>query len=232
MEHISRNRFSFNRLLSDIIDACPENERGNLSLAIISYGLDKTMPTLSGKAFELFFEAKQELDRGWQLYRNGCSKPETHKNGGAPKGNKNAVRKEKSEQYQTKADNTRQSQGKFGVTHLLYNKDNIDISIGDGELDFVEDGFKDCFARWLDYKRERKEQYKAPASVKAAYSKLVRLSVGNPEKAAAIVEQSIAASWKGLYELNGNRNAGAPAMQTGVVLQENSTSKYDNQQIW
>lgn len=219
-------------MLSGIIDACPTDERGDLALAIISYGLDKTMPRFSGKAFGLFLEAKQELDRGWQMYRNGCSKPETHKNGGAPVGNKNAVRKPKLEQYQTKADNTKQHQGKSGVTPLIYNKDNIDISIGDGELDFVEDGFKDCFFRWLDYKCERKEQYKALSSVKAAYNKLVRLSNGDPEKAAAIVEQSIAASWKGLYELNGNRNANATAMQTGVVLQENSTSKYDNQQIW
>lgn len=232
MEKITRNRFTFSRQLNDIIDACPTDERGSLALAIISYELDKTMPGFSDKAFGLFLEAKQELDRGWQMYRNGCSKPETHKNGGAPIGNKNAVRRDKSEQYQTKADNTKQHQGKTWGTPLLYNKDNIDISIGDGEFDFVEDGFKDCFFRWLDYKRERKEQYKALSSVKAAYSKLVRLSNGDPEKAATIVEQSIAASWKGLYELNGDKCGNPSGMQTGVVLRENSTSKYDNQQIW
>lgn len=104
--------------------------------------------------------------------------------------------------------------------------------MGDGELDFVEEGFKYCFFRWLDYKSERKEQYKTQSSVKAAYSKLARLSGGNPEKAAAIVEQSIAASWKGLYELNDGKRRNPSGMRTGVLLQENSTSKYDNQQIW
>lgn len=104
-------------------------------------------------------------------------------------------------------------------------------------VDFVDARFKDYFARWLDYKRERKELYKVPSSLKAAYNRLVRLSGGSPERAAQIVDQSIAASWKGLYELAGDKpspRGGSPAtaMQTGVVLRDNSTTKYDNQKIW
>lgn len=230
MDSKSRSNFTFRRSLSDIISACPQEDRGSLALAIISYGLDKTMPALSGKILELFFDARMELDRGWQLYRNGCSKPETHKNGGAPIGNKNAVKTDKVGQYQTKPDNTKQYQGKSEVAHL-YKIKNIDNTIGDGEFDFVDDKLKDSFFRWLEYKRERKEQYKAMSSVKAAYNKLVKLSSGNPETAAMIVEQSIVASWKGLYELNGSKNTNA-GMQTGVVLKENSVKKYDNQTIW
>lgn len=230
MDSTTRSNFTFRRRLSDIISACPPKDRGSLALAIIGYGLDKAMPVLSGKTLELFFDARMELDRGWQLYRNGCSKPETHKNGGAPIGNRNAVKTDKAGQYQTKPDNTKQYQGKSEVTHL-YKIKNIDNTIGDREFDFVDDRLKDSFFRWLEYKRERKEQYKAMSSVKAAYNKLVKLSGGNPETAAMIVEQSIVASWKGLYELNGSKNTNA-GMQTGVVLKENSVKKYDNQTIW
>ena len=76
--------------------------------------------------------------------------------------------------------------------------------------DFVSPEFADVFSMWIEYKRERKESYKSDKSLKAAYSKLLKLSGNNPCIASEIVEQSMANNWAGLFELktehNGNQN--------------------------
>lgn len=78
------------------------------------------------------------------------------------------------------------------------------------KIDFVSPEFADVFSTWIEYKRERKESYKSEKSLKAAYSKLLKLSGNNPYIASEIVEQSMANNWAGLFELktehNGNQN--------------------------
>lgn len=73
-------------------------------------------------------------------------------------------------------------------------------------LDFVSEEFKNVFSMWLDYKRERKENYKSEKSLKIAYNQLVKLSGNNPDTAKLIVEQSIASNWKGLFALKNNNH--------------------------
>ena len=90
-------------------------------------------------------------------------------------------------------------------------------------VDFVSPEFVHIFTVWLEYKRERKESYKSEKSLKAAYSKLLQLSGNDPEKASAIVEQSMANNWAGLFELKERKHVAS----TGVILTDNSTTKYD-----
>lgn len=71
----------------------------------------------------------------------------------------------------------------------------------------VGPAYEKAFKLWLEYKHQRGESYKSDISLKACYNKLVRLSGGDPEKALAIVEQSMANNWAGLFQLkdeNGN----------------------------
>ena len=49
-------------------------------------------------------------------------------------------------------------------------------------FNFVSAAFSDVFATWLQYKRERGEQY-TPAQAKAFYTRLTQLSCGDPTKA-------------------------------------------------
>lgn len=73
----------------------------------------------------------------------------------------------------------------------------------------VAPAYEKAFKLWLEYKHQRRESYKSDISLKACYNKLVRLSDGDPEKALAIVEQSMANNWAGLFQLkdeNGNEN--------------------------
>lgn len=69
------------------------------------------------------------------------------------------------------------------------------------EKEFIMPEFEQIFAAWLEYKHQRRESYKSDISLRACYNKLVRLSNGNPAIAAAIVEQSMANNWAGLFTL-------------------------------
>lgn len=74
------------------------------------------------------------------------------------------------------------------------------------KLDFVAPEFEPVFMEWLDYKRERREKYKSPKSMKLAYEKLIKLSNNNPSVAAEVINQSMANNWAGLFNLKNETN--------------------------
>lgn len=77
----------------------------------------------------------------------------------------------------------------------------------DLDLAFVTPEYEPIIRKWLDYKKERKNAY-TQRGAESMYKKLISLSGGNPQLADAIVEQSIANNWQGLFELkNGNTTA-------------------------
>lgn len=71
---------------------------------------------------------------------------------------------------------------------------------------FVDPAFETVFSTWLEYKHQRRESYKGEKSLKVCYNKLVKLSGNNPDVAMAIVEQSMANNWSGIFELKDNKN--------------------------
>jgi hypothetical protein len=82
-----------------------------------------------------------------------------------------------------------------------------DTGYNDYDFSFVETSFGNAFYRWLRYRKEQfKFLYKSQDSLQTCYTKLVKLAGNDPLKAMAIVEQSIANSWKGLFELNDYKN--------------------------
>lgn len=84
----------------------------------------------------------------------------------------------------------------------ILSKDNIKEK--EKEKSFVAPEYNELFSLWLEYKRQRRESYKSEMSLKICYNKLVKLSGNNPDIALAIVEQSIANNWAGLFELKQN----------------------------
>lgn len=66
----------------------------------------------------------------------------------------------------------------------------------------------DAMAMWIEYKRERRQSYK-PRGLQVAMTRLMQLSNGDPETAKAIVEQSMANNYQGLFPIrqaNGTDN--------------------------
>ncbi len=90
----------------------------------------------------------------------------------------------------------------------LKQKPNINIlsKVSHGDFDFISNEFLETFTLWLEYKKDRRENYKSEKSLKACYNKLVKLSKGNPMIASQIIDEAIANNWAGFFELKKNRN--------------------------
>jgi hypothetical protein len=82
---------------------------------------------------------------------------------------------------------------------------------------FVAPEFEEVFALWLQYKSQRRETYKSDLSRKTFYNKLVRLSGGDPTTAKAIVEQSMANNWAGLFTLKDDNANGTDTLRQAPV---------------
>lgn len=76
--------------------------------------------------------------------------------------------------------------------------------------------------KWVDYKKSIKNSYKSQSSLDIVAKKLNELSGGDIQKAEAIVEQSIANQWQGLFELrqtlNVNRGNSQPAVDPSKII--------------
>ena len=91
------------------------------------------------------------------------------------------------------------------------------------DLNFVNPVYKNAFFKWLNYKREQyKFLYRSQDTLNTCYTSLVRLSGSDPLKAMAIVEQSIANSWKGLFDLNSMRYGNSKEQSIGTRIQRDA----------
>ena len=61
---------------------------------------------------------------------------------------------------------------------------------------------KDLFIEFLEYKTAIKKQYKTEKSVRNAFIDLIRLSGGDANYARALVDNTIARGWQGIYDLS------------------------------
>lgn len=86
------------------------------------------------------------------------------------------------------------------------------------DLSFVPADFLLIIERWVKYKQERKQAY-TQSGIEACYHKILELSNTNPNTAMAVVEQSIANNWAGLFELKNG---------TGTQLDINSNQSPGN----
>lgn len=81
--------------------------------------------------------------------------------------------------------------------------------------DFVDPAFETVFSTWLEYKHQRRESYKSEMSLRTCYKKLYDLAGGDPAVAMAIVEQSMANNWAGLFALKRQDNGTNQTQPTG-----------------
>lgn len=84
------------------------------------------------------------------------------------------------------------------IIDYLRPKISLDLSIVAPEMREVVD-------TWLVYKKEKAQSYK-PTGFKTFYKKLCELSGNNPQIAMAIIEQSMASNYEGIFPLRNNNN--------------------------
>ena len=75
----------------------------------------------------------------------------------------------------------------------------------------VESPWRELMRIWLEYKKARKEAYSSEMGAKACLTKLRNLSGNNPDTAQAIIDQSMANNWAGLFPLNDQNSRGRSA---------------------
>ena len=72
------------------------------------------------------------------------------------------------------------------------------------DLSFLQKDFIPIVEKWLLYKKEKKQEYKGQTSINTFCKKLIEYSNGDAIIAEAIIEQSIANNWAGIFELKIN----------------------------
>lgn len=75
------------------------------------------------------------------------------------------------------------------------------------DIAIVDEPMQEVVNVWLQYKKEKGQSYK-PTGFKTFYKKLCELSGNDPQKAMAIIEQSMANNYAGIFELKQSNNYG------------------------
>ncbi|MEE1007175.1 MAG: DUF6291 domain-containing protein [Acutalibacteraceae bacterium] len=179
---IERNSFCFYRSFYDAVKALPKKYQAQAIDAVLAYGLDGTEPTdADGVIKAIFSLIRPQIDANNKRYTNGKKGAEHGKKGGRPREQEQAPKP----QQKPKTD---------AISKVL-------DEIPDGKA-------REVVVRWLEYKRSIGNTYRSDQGVRAMIKQLSDLSGGNVEVAGAIVDQSIANNWKGLFELKKQKKDG------------------------
>ena len=103
--------------------------------------------------------------------------------------------------YQAEQQTKQQTSNKRATTtkeiDILLHRISIKENINEEWIKLISD--------WLQYKRSKNQSYKTEQSLKAFIQKLFRLSNNNIETAKAIIDESMANNWNGIFELKQNQ---------------------------
>ena len=105
--------------------------------------------------------------------------------------------------FNTEGQTDGQTRGEPGATNNN-NNNNKEKKNKEIDLSFLQKDFIPIVEKWLLYKKEKKQEYKGQTSINTFCKKLIEYSNGDAIIAEAIIEQSIANNWAGIFELKIN----------------------------
>ena len=105
--------------------------------------------------------------------------------------------------FNTEGQTDGQTRGERGATNNN-NNNNKEKKNKEIDLSFLQKDFIPVVEKWLLYKKEKKQEYKGQTSINTFCKKLIEYSNGDAIIAEAIIEQSIANNWAGIFELKIN----------------------------
>ena len=174
-----------------------DDEAGRLIKHFFSYVNDLN-PT-SDRLTELLFEPiKQQLKRDLKAYEQTCERNSL--NASLRWNKKNATACDRIRTDAKHADNDNDNDKEEEKEKEKDKEQNKEKEY----LSFLQKDFIPIVEKWLLYKKEKKQEYKGQTSIKTFCKKLIEYSNGDAIIAEAIIEQSIANNWAGIFELKIN----------------------------
>lgn len=216
-ESNQRDTFIFYRSFKESMKDLSADDKLIMYEAISDYSLDLKEPELSGFPKALFSLIKPILDANIKRWRNGCK-------GGAPEGNKNNRFSKSTTKVQPKVNQS--------TTKVQANKDkDVDKEYklginnippispkGENTLKFIKPSIEEV----RKYCQERKSNIDAEAFVNFYEAKGWMIGKNKMKDWKAAVR-----TWE-RSQKSQPRNPG----DIGIVLKDNTTSKYDNDKLW
>ena len=154
---------------------------------LIEYDLLERCP--DNKNLRQSFFKVGKLYREYKFFTwNKSSKPSWNENSKPNINNNTDIDSNTKNDYKNNIDNNKEKE----------KKNSLDMSI-------VATNMLEPVETWLAYKKEKGKMYK-PIGFKNFYKKLCELSGNNPQTAMAIIEQSMASNYEGIFPLRNNNN--------------------------
>ncbi|MFA5299718.1 MAG: hypothetical protein WC389_16155 [Lutibacter sp.] len=109
------------------------------------------------------------------------------------------------------------------------NKDIIEVkNKKEFDFSFVELDYKKPFDEWMQYKKDRKENYKSQNSIAKFYNQLKLYSNFNPEIAQQIVDNSMSNNWAGIFKPKIDNNGIGTRNNSKINSELNPNAYWDN----
>lgn len=177
------------------VSALEDDEKGRLFVAILEYARSGEVPDMQGRESILFPVFKSQIDRDME---SSAKQSENGKKGGRPKA------KTESEENQNKPKQTKRNQTKANKEEEKEkekdkenDKDKED-NPPNPPLQGVSPQLEAAFADWLQYKHERREDYK-PTGLKALQTQIINNAARYGEQAVIdLIRECMGNNWRGI----------------------------------
>lgn len=175
------------------VSALEDDEKGRLFVAILEYARSGEVPDMQGRESILFPVFKSQIDRDME---SSVKQSENGKKGGRPRA------KTESKENQNKPKETKRKLTKANKEEEKDKEKDKDKEEEDNPpnppLQGVSPQLEAAFADWLQYKHERREDYK-PTGLKALQTQIINNAARYGEQAVIdLIRECMGNNWRGI----------------------------------
>lgn len=177
------------------VSALEDDEKGRLFVAILEYARSGEVPDMQGRESILFPVFKSQIDRDME---SSAKHSENGKNGGRPKTKTESEENQnKPKQTKRKLTKANKEEEKEKEKDKEKDKDKED-NPPNPPLQGVSPQLEAAFADWLQYKHERREDYK-PTGLKALQTQIINNAARYGEQAVIdLIRECMGNNWRGI----------------------------------
>ena len=176
------------------VSALEDDEKGRLFVAILEYARSGEVPDMQGRESILFPVFKSQIDRDME---SSAKQSENGKKGGRPRA-KTESEENQNKPKQTKRKPTKANKEEEKEKDKEKDKDKEEDNPPTPPLQGVSPQLEAAFADWLQYKHERREDYK-PTGLKALQTQIINNAARYGEQAVIdLIRECMGNNWRGI----------------------------------